>query len=322
MIPSSRAEFKGWCLRSLGVPVVRVNVDDDQVEDRIDYALKYYWDYHFDGSQKVFYKHMIQANNRPQVVYEFRVLKSGVGYSNSDTLILTAPRGGDANGTIVTDANGSILRVNTTAIGHDYGMPPSVGINTSGGSGANVEAVLGGFIPLPDNIIGAVNIFDLGNAIGVNNIFNMRYQIALNDLYSLTSVELVPYYMAMSHIQFLEMMLVGKQPLRYNRHMNRLYIDGDWSILAVGNWIVVEAYSVVDPEQFPKAWGDRWLLRYATAQIKRQWGENLKKYAGMSMPGGVQFNGQTIWDEATAEITMLEREMLMSYSLPAADMIG
>lgn len=243
--PTSRTEFKENCLRRLGKPVIEINVDDDQVEDRIDEALKYFWDYHFDGSEKIYYKHQISMQDKTNK-----------------------------------------------------------------------------YIQLPDNIIGAVNIFEIGQALNTNNLFNIRYQIALNDLYTLTSVSMVPYYMALQHIQFLEMMLVGKQPLRYNRHNNKLYIDMDWNIINEGDYVIVEAYEVLDPDEFTKAWSDRWLLRYAACLIKQQWGTNLKKFEGMKMPGGLTFNGQKIYNEATEERAELEKEMIYSYSLPATDMIG
>jgi hypothetical protein len=244
-IPTSRSEFTENCLRRLGKPVIEINVDDDQVSDRIDEALRYYWDYHFDGSEKTYYKHIITEQDKENK-----------------------------------------------------------------------------YITIPENIIGVVNIFDLGSALGLNNLFNIRYQIALNDLYTLTSVSMVPYYMAMSHIQFLEQMLVGKQPIRYNRHMNRLYIDMSWDQIATDNYLVVEAYQVVDPDTYTNAWADRWLLRYATCLIKQQWGQNMKKFQGMKLPGGLEFNGQKIYDEATQERDVLEKEMIYTYSLPATDMIG
>jgi hypothetical protein len=133
---------------------------------------------------------------------------------------------------------------------------------------------------------------------------------------------MVPYYMAMNHVQFLEQMLVGKQPLRYNRHTDKLYLDMDWDRISAGEWLVVEAYQVIDPDTYTDAWADRWLLRYAACLIKQQWGQNMKKFQGMKLPGGLEFNGQKIYDEATAEREELEREMIYSYSLPAADMIG
>jgi len=244
-VPTTRTQFTEFCLRKLGKPVIEINVDDDQVSDRIDEALKYYWDYHFDGSEKTYYKYQITTEDKENK-----------------------------------------------------------------------------YITMPENIIGVVNIFDIGSAIGLNNIFNIRYQIALNDLYTLTSVSMVPYYMALTHVQFLEQMLIGRQPLRYNRHINKLYIDMDWDLLNPGDYIIVEAYMVVDPAVYSDAWSDRWLQRYAACLIKQQWGQNLKKFTGMKLPGGIEFNGQRIYDEATAEREQLEKEMIYSYSLPATDMIG
>ena len=244
-VPTDRASFIEYCLRKLGKPVIEINVDPDQVDDRIDEALRYFWDYHFDGSDKTYYKYQVTAQDK---------------------------------------------------------------VNR--------------FITMPDNIIGVVNIFEIGQALNTNNLFNIRYQIALNDLYTLTSVSMVPYYMAMSHVQFLEQMLVGKQPLRYNRHMNQLFIDMDWNIINPGDYIIVEAYQVFDPDVYTKAWSDRWLARYAECLIKQQWGQNLSKYDGMKMPGGLTFNGKRIFDEAVQERAALEKEMIYTYSLPALDMIG
>ena len=244
-VPTTRATFKENCLRRLGKPVIEINVDDDQVEDRIDEALRYYWDYHFDGSEKIYYKHQITQTD-----------------------------------------------------------------------------ITNRYITLPENIIGAVNLFPIGQALNTNNLFNIRYQIALNDLYTLTSVSMVPYYMALTHVQFLEQLLVGQQPIRYNRHINRLYVDMDWNIVNEGDYLIVEAYQVVDPATYSDAWNDRWLLRYAACLIKQQWGTNMKKFEGMQLPGGLKFNGQQIYNEATQERDALEKEMIMSYSIPVTDMIG
>lgn len=243
--PVDRENFKQYCLRRLGKPVIEINVSDEQLNDRIDDAIKYWMDYHFDGAEKTYYKYQL----------------------------------------LQTDFDNK-------------------------------------YITMPDNIIGVINVFNPGTLTGVDNMFNIRYQIALNDLYSLTSVSMVPYYMTMQHLQFIEYILIGQFPIRYNRHINRLYLDMDWQRFAVGHFLLVEAYQVVDPDVYTKAWGDRWLQRYATAMIKRQWGDNLTKFIGMTMPGGIQFNGQKILDDAVAEINKLEEEMINSYSLPVTDMIG
>jgi len=245
-VPTTRTEFKEYCLRKLGKPVIEINVDDDQVDDRIDETLRYYWDYHFDGTEKIYYKQQITANN-------------------------------------VADK----------------------------------------YITLPENIIGAVRVFPIADpSIRSDDLFNIRYQIALNDLYSLTSVSMVPYYMAMEHLSLIAELLVGQQPIRYNRHKDRLYVDMDWKKTNVGEYLLVEAYEIVDPNEYTQVWSDRWLQNYATAKIKYQWGSNLTKFTGMQLPGGVQFNGEKIFNDAQAEIEKMEAEMISSYSLPVSDMVG
>ncbi len=245
-IPTTKAEFKAYCLRKLGAPVIEINVDDDQVDDRVDEALRYYYDYHFDGSEKIYYKHQVTEQDRQ---YKY--------------------------------------------------------------------------ITLPENIIGAVSVFSLGDPmVRSDDLFNIRYQIALNDLYTLTSVSMVPYYMVMEHLSLITEMLVGKHPIRYSRHKNRLYVDMDWNTVQNGEYLLVEAYEVVDPEIWTDAWNDRWLQNYATALIKRQWGSNLTKFTGMSLPGGVQFNGEKIYNDAVEEIAKMEQEMISNYSLPVLDLIG
>ena len=245
-VPSTRKEFKEYCLRALGKPVIEINVDDDQVDDRIDQALRYYWDYHFDGTEKIYYKHQVDQD------------------------------------TIDTKQ-----------------------------------------IELPENIIGAVSLFPIGDpATSSGDIFNIRYQIALNDLYTLTSVGLVPYYMAMEHLATVQEILVGKVPIRYNRHRNILHMDMDRRKLRLGEFLIVEAYEVVDPDTYSDVWADRWLQHYTSQLIKRQWGANLTKFEGLQLPGGVTFNGQKIYDDANEEIRRLEEEMVNNYSLPVTDMIG
>lgn len=244
--PESREEFKEYCLRKLGKPVLEINVDDGQVEDRIEEALAYYHDYHFDGTQKVYLAHSVTAEDKTNK-----------------------------------------------------------------------------YITIPEAVIGIINIFDIGDSYSTNNLFNIRYQIALNDLFAFNYGPFAPYYMALQNVALAEELFVGRQSLRYNRHVNRLYIDMDWEAkIATGEYIIIEAYQKVDPETYSDVWSDRWLQRYATALIKKQWGDNLKKFEGLQMPGGLTFNGQKIWDEATDELIKLEEEMISSYSLPVSDMIG
>lgn len=326
-VPTSREEFKEYCLRKLGKPVIEINVDIDQVDDRIDEALKYYYDYHFDGSDKIYYKWQYTNRFRPGRISEIDIYNGGRGYANGETISFSGrdsnASGNDVSVSVITNANGTITDFNFTDYGSGYSNEPQqITINTTSGSGAVLKAYNGGYVKLPDNVIGAVNIFDIGQALNTNNLFNIRYQIALNDLYTLTSVSMVPYYMALTHIQFLEQFLVGKQPIGYNRNKNRLYISVDWNIVTEGDYIIVEAYQAINPDLYKRAWGEFWLQKYATCLIKQQWGTNLKKFGNMQMPGGLVFNGQKIYDEASQERMYLEQEMVRTWSLPATDMIG
>lgn len=323
--PTTRQEFKDYCLRKLGYPVVEINVSEDQIDDRVEEALRYYWDYHFDGSERVFYKHKVDIRNRQGSLSEIVVLNGGTGYSNTDVVVVTANDSDGQGGTasITTSPSGTITSVTVTSAGEKYRVPPTISIVSATGSGASLQAYNGGYVTLPENIIGAINIYPVGDpAIRAGDLFNIRYQIALNDLYTLTSVSMVPYYMAMQHISLIQEILVGKQPIRYNRHMNRLYLDMNWDKVENEEFLLIEAYQVVDPDVFTDAWNDRWLQNYATALIKRQWGTNLTKFIGMQLPGGVQFNGEKILDDANAEIEKMESEMINSYSLPVMDMVN
>lgn len=244
--PTTRKEFKEWCLRKLGKPVIEINVDPDQVDDRVDEALSYYWDYHFDGAERTYLKHVITQDD-----------------------------------------------------------------------------IDNGYITVPENIIGAINIFNLStSATFSSNMFSARYQFILNHLHEFTNYNLTHFYMSMQYLQFMEEILAGAQPIRYNRHVNKLHVDTDWNLLPIGSYLVAECYSIVDPETYTDVWKDRWLQNYATAKIKYQWGSNLTKFVGMQLPGNVQFNGEQILNDARDEINRLEEEMITSYSLPVNDMIG
>ena len=165
-------------------------------------------------------------------------------------------------------------------------------------------------------------MFDIGDAIQSSNLFNIRYQIHLNDLFDFTSTTYLPYVTAMRHVEQLEEIFVGSQPIRFNRHQNLLNVDIEKEDLIVGQFVMLDGYAVVDPDTYTDLWSDWWLRRYATCLIKRQWGENIKKYEGLQLPGGITFNGQKIWEEATEEQRNLEAEVLNSYSLPVMDMEG
>ncbi len=323
--PTTRAELIDTAKRRLGHPVVKINVTEEQADDRIDQALKYYYDYHFNGSQKLYYKHVVTANNFGDAVYDCTVGTAGTGYANTDTVVFTnvAGEGSGATATITTDGNGAILDCTLDTNGNTYGVPPTVSVTSNTGTGAAITCELGGFVELPENIIGAVRVFPVGGTTSsTNNMFSIKYQIALNDLYTLTSNSIAPYYSAMQHIHLIEDILVGNIPIRYNRHKNRAFLDMNWDKAVPGSFFILEAFEVVDPNVWTDVWKDHWLIRYVTALLKLQWGNNLKKFTGTMLPGNVQLNGQQIYDEANLEIQQLEDEMINSYSIPNSWFIG
>lgn len=177
------------------------------------------------------------------------------------------------------------------------------------------------YFPVPQNIQGVTNIFSIGAVGTTGGMFDIRYQIALNDLYQYMNDTVVPYYMNRMYLALIEEIFVGKQPIRYNRHDNKIYIDMDWNRVSVGDWMIVEAYQEIGPDDNPDVWGEEWLLAYATALIKKQWGSNLTKFVGTQLMSGIQFNGEKIYNDAVAEIEELEQDVRDS-SYPAEFMIG
>ena len=155
-------------------------------------------------------------------------------------------------------------------------------------------------------------------------MFDVRYQLRLNDLYDFSSQSVIHYDMTMKHLDYLEHILVGETPIRFNQHQNRLYIDMDWEndITADQDYIVIEAYRKLDPTSYTDIFDDIYLKRYATALIKRQWGANLSKFSGVTMLGGVTMNGETIFQQAQEEIIRLEEQIQLAYELPLDYMIG
>jgi len=341
--PTTKAEFKEYCLRKLGKPVIEINVDQDQVDDRVDEALSYYADYHFDGVEKTYVKHQV-ANSSVTVANTIELDSDSNPHFKVGDVIkeVASADSGDTDGTALA----TIVAVdNTAGKKRLFFKKPSSGTfnvgsfvtsdtfmtkvgSTATGSATAITAIHQGtfeleYIAVPENIIGAINVFSPESNVSLGSgIFNAKYQYVLHNLHDINMGPLINFQMSMQHLQLIEELLVGAVPLRYNRHLNRIKLDMDWSNLTIGHYIVIEAYQVVDPDTFTDVWKDRFLQNYATAKIKYQWGSNLTKFNGMTLPGGVQFNGEQILSDAREEIQRLEEEMSNSYSLPSVDMIG
>ena len=266
--PASRANLKEYALRALGKPVIEINVDDDQLEDRLDEALQYFAQYHYDGIRRTYLKYQLTQADKARLI---------------------------ADGSAESATKGSVT--------------------TSWTEGQN-------FLICPESVVSVINIFPFSNK-GNLNLFDVRYQLRLNDLYDFSSTSIINYDVVLRHLDFLDHVLVGEKPLRFNQHDNRLYIDMDWkNDLAVGEYLVIEAYRKLDPSTHTDIFNDIYLKRYVTALFKKQWGANLSKFNGVTMLGGVQLNGQQIYTEALADVEKLEQEIRTTYELNPGIMIG
>lgn len=179
------------------------------------------------------------------------------------------------------------------------------------------------YIKIPPHIIGVNKIFNFATGTTLSSgIFNLKYQLFLNDLYYWGSLELLSYTMVQRYLEDINWILNPEKAVRFNKRGDRLYIDVNWRDLSAGEYLVIDCYRAMDPSESSKVWNDSFIKRYATALIKRQWGQNLIKYQGMKLPGGVEFNGRQIYDDAQKEIDIIMERMTYDYEMPPFDLIG
>jgi hypothetical protein len=322
MAISSRQGLIDYCLRRLGFPVIEINVDDDQVEDRIDDALQYFQEYHFDGVERLYLTHKVTTAE-----LKFSGL-SAPSFQNNEMLI------GNTSGAtcILYTLSGTTARI--TNVKGVFTTGETVTGSTSGFSRALAATsfytpgdIQNGYLPLPDSVIGVIRVLPVnGPSSGMNNrnnMFDLIYQFRLNDMYNLLSADMVYYTQVQQHLSMLDMLLVGDRSFKYNRKMDKMYIDMNWEeVLNPDDFIVIECYRILDPTTYTQVYDDMFLKRYSTALIKRQWGENMKKFGGIQLPGGVILNGREIYEEAVEEITTIENEMQLKSELPIDFMVG
>ena len=179
------------------------------------------------------------------------------------------------------------------------------------------------YLQVPPNIIGIQKIFKFdGTNTAVSNMFSIKYQMFLNDVYYWGSSELLTYAMTKTYLEDIDFLLSTDKQIRFNQRMDRLYLDIDWGGTSVGDYIIIDCTRLVDPNDFSKVWNDSFVKKYLTMLIKKQWGQNLIKFQGVKLPGGVELNGRQIYDDAVKEIDDLMEKMSNTYELPPLDMIG
>jgi hypothetical protein len=179
------------------------------------------------------------------------------------------------------------------------------------------------YIPIPPHIIGINKImqFEGSNSIS-SGMFSIKYQLFLNDIYYWGSTELLTYSMVKTYLEDINWLLTTQKQIRFNKRQDRLYLDIDWSSLRVGEYIIIDCYRMLNPSDYERVWNDSFLKPYLTALIKRQWGQNLIKFQGVKLPGGVELNGRQIYDDGQKELEAIIDKMSSTYELPPLDMIG
>jgi hypothetical protein len=263
---SSKDDLIEYALRKLGKPVVQINVDYQQCQDRIDEALLFFSERHFDGVEKGYFKYQLTQ----------------------------------------TDIDRKYIETN------DIG--PINGITGDSPDGRNIVSV--------------VKVFQFGNFTSID-MFDIRYQLALTDYFGINrglagtpALGLATYDSTKKYVKLIQDFFQPEKAIRFSKVTNRLYIDGYLDDITPGQYIIVEAYASLDPEKFTEIWNDRWLQKYSTALIKKQWGTNMAKYDGVLWPGGITMKGSQIYAEAINELAEIENEFYRSYELPVDFMMG
>ncbi len=178
------------------------------------------------------------------------------------------------------------------------------------------------FLQVPDSVIGIEKIFKFDTSTISGGMFSIKYQLFLNDLYQFNSIELLQYAMTKSYLEDIDFLLTTDKQVRFNKRQDRLYLDIDWGAEVAGNYLVLDCYRALDPTSFTGVYNDSFLKKYLTATIKRQWGQNLIKFKGVKLPGGIELNGREIYDDAEREIEDLKQRMTLEYELPPYDFVG
>lgn len=244
-LPTTRQELIDYCLRRLSAPVNEINLDVDQIEDRIDDAFQFFQDYHFDGVEKVFLSHSVTSQD-----------------------------------------------------------------------------ILNKYITIPPPVIYVTRVLPVGNSNRSMGMFDIQYQMRLNDLYTFTSTSIIHYDVMMRHLALLQFEFNTEPGIEFSRHQGQLRINHDWNNVAVGDYFIIECARILDPAQYPAIYSDRWLMAYATELLRRQWGENLMKYQGTQLPGGITLNGTEIYQKALENIEKLEEQVKNEFQLPVDFMMG
>ena len=278
--PASRSEFKNYCLRQLGAPVLEINVADEQIDDIIDDALQYFHERHFDGVLRTYLKYQVTQDD----------IDRGKGPGQDGVLGVTTT-------TATSTIDGASMQFDWEENRNYLQVPPAV--------------------------IGVEKVFHFDGSQSMSNgMFSIKYQLFLNDIYFWGAMEMLTYNMTRTYLADLEFALTTQKQFRFNQRMDRLYLDISWGELTAGDYLVIDCFRTLDPNDYTRVWNDSFLKKYTTALLKKQWGQNLIKFQGVQLPGGIQLNGRQIYDDGVKELDEIRAKMSSDYEMPPLDMIG
>lgn len=318
MKPSSISTLADYCMQQLGAPVIDIHVAEEQVTNRIEDALDFFQEFHVDATETFFLKHQVRANEI--------AVASATAFKPGETI--TGTVSGAKVAVIGLKTNG-ILNV-ATPVGA-FVVGEDITGEQSGANGTITSYTTGdidnGFVPVSDAVTAVSAVYPV-NSISANNgnVFSDAYQMQIQSLYDLTNgstIGVADFARTKQYMNTVDFTMSGTKSFRFNKRVGKLYIDMDWKTEVVpGDYIVAEAYRVLDPVEYKSQFNDRMLKKLATAYVKKQWGSNVKLHSGIVLPGGITVNGQAIFDEAVSEIADIETEIRDTYELPCMPMVG
>jgi len=284
--PTTKQELKDFCLRKLGAPVLEINVSDEQIDDAYDDTLQLFQERCYNGVERTYLKHQISQEDIDR---------------------------GDA-----TNQDGS-----TNTVGIVTTTATSTTISGLADPITSKWYETSNFIQVPDSVVGIEKIFKFDASTISGGMFSIKYQLFLNDVaFNLGYNGLLSYAMTKSYLQDIDMLLTTDKQVRFNQRQDRLYLDIDWGAAVKDNYIILDCYRALDPTEFTGVFNDPFMKKYLTALIKRQWGQNLIKFQGVKLPGGIELNGRQIYDDAERDIEGIVSKMSSDYEVPPLDLIG
>lgn len=315
----SRVDLIDYAMRKLGHPVIKISVAQSQVEDRVDEALQFFQDFHYDATERMYLKHKITGTQIN--------VASTVNFIPNE--IVTGTSG--AKFQIESIESSTRLITKNVFKGSDMGATftplETLTGQLSGASTTFTSKVAGDienrFIPVSDMVTGVIRAIPWWQVTSTNSyMFDPKYQAMLATFQNLSSSSLIYYQQLMSHIELIDDVLRPIDSLRFNRKMSQVYLDFDWQDAAIGGFIIIECYRILDPEVFTEIYNDRMLKKLVTAKIKYQWAQNLSLYAGIQLLGGVTVDATSLMASAVAEIESAEAEIRDAYETPSIGFIG